>query len=86
MFDSPLSQTHAFAEKAYFKELQQDQEIFSIDIMKCLRTLYLMANVIIVFLKCLMFDKVDDLEGITNQPDLNYVKTDNCVPMRCNGW
>ncbi len=45
-----------------------------------------MANVIIVFLKCLMFDKVDDLEGINNQPDLNYVKTDNCVPMRCNGW
>jgi hypothetical protein len=28
VFDSPLSQTHAFVEKAYFKELQEDQTIF----------------------------------------------------------
>ncbi len=26
MFDSPFSQTHAFVEKAYFKELEEDKK------------------------------------------------------------
>ncbi len=34
IMNSPLSQTHAFVEKAYFKELQEDQTIFTIDINK----------------------------------------------------
>ena len=35
IMSSPLSQTHAFVEKAYFKELEQDKIIYSIDINKC---------------------------------------------------
>ncbi len=41
VFDSPLSQTHAFVEKAYLNELEEDEIIYSIDINKCRKnTLY----------------------------------------------
>jgi len=50
IMSSPLSQTHAFVEKAYFKELEQDKIIYSIDINKCRKNIYIMVIIIIVFL------------------------------------
>ncbi len=35
VFESPLSQTHAFVEKAYFNQLEEDRIIYTIDINKC---------------------------------------------------
>jgi hypothetical protein len=61
VFDSPLSQTHAFVEKAYFKEIQQDQTIFTIDINKCRKNILYYGD----FDYCVftVFDKVDEFTG-----------------------
>ena len=47
---SPLSETHAFVEKAYFKKLEEDKIIYSIDINNVERIYYIMVIMIIVFL------------------------------------
>ena len=50
IMDSPLCQTHAFVEKVYFKKLEEDNKIFTIDINNVVRTSYIMEIIIIVFL------------------------------------
>ncbi len=84
VFISPLSQTHAFDENAYFKELQQDQKIFTIDISKCRKNIVYYGK----FDHCVftVFDKVNEFKGATIQSGLYYVETDNYMPMRYNGW
>ena len=84
IMNSPLSQTHAFVEKAYFKELEEDKVIYSIDINKCRKNiLYYGEYDYCVFT---VFDKVDEFKGTKIRPGLYYVETDNYMPMRCNGW
>ena len=84
IMNSPLNQTHAFVEKAYFKELQEDQTIFTIDINKCRKNiLYYGKYHYCVFT---VFDKVDEFKGATIRPGLYYVESDNCMPLRGNGW
>jgi len=84
IMDSPLSQTHAFVEKAYFKELEADKTIYSIDINKCRKNILYYGE----FDYCVftVFDKVDEFKGTKIRPGLYYVETDNYMPMRCNGW
>jgi hypothetical protein len=82
--NSPLSQTHAFVEKAYFKEIQEDQTIFTIDINKCRKNILYYGK----FDYCVftVFDKVEEFKGATIRPGLYYVETDNYMPLRANGW
>jgi hypothetical protein len=71
-------------EKAYFKEIQQDQIIFTIDINECRKNLlYYGEYDYCVFT---VFDKVEDFKGSTIQPGQYCVESDNYMPMRCNGW
>jgi len=84
VFDSPLSQTHAFVEKVYYKELQQDQKIYSIDINKCRKNiLYYGEYDYCVFT---VFDKVEEFKGRIIKAGLYYVESDNYMPLRGNGW
>jgi hypothetical protein len=81
---SPLSQTHAFVEKAYFNELEKDKVIYSIDINKCRKNiLYYGEYNYCVFT---VFDKVEEFKGTKIRPGLYYVETDNYMPLRANGW
>ena len=84
VFDSPLCQTHAFVEKAYYEELQQDRKIYSIDINKCRKNILYYGE----FDYCVftVFDKVDEFKGGRIHPGLYYVETDNYFPLRGNGW
>jgi len=84
VFDSPLSQTHAFVEKAYFKELEEDKIIYSIDINKCRKNILYYGK----FDYCVftVFDKVDEFKGTIIKPGLYYVESDNYMPLRGNGW
>ena len=84
VFDSPLSQTHAFVEKAYFDELQPDQTIFTIDINKCRKNILYYGK----FDYCIftVFDKVDEFKGTKIKPGLYYVESNNYMPLRANGW
>ena len=86
VFNSPLSQTHAFVEKAYYKNIQEDQKIFTIDINKCRKNILYYGN----FNYCVftVFDKVEEFKATKNKikPGLYYVETDNYFPLRCNGW
>ncbi len=50
VFDSPLSQTHAFVKKAYFKKLEEDKIIYSLILINVERIFYIMVNLIIVYL------------------------------------
>ncbi len=84
VFDSPLSQTHTFVEKVYYKELQQDKKIYSIDINKCRKNiLYYGEYDYCVFT---VFDKVEEYKGRTIKAGLYYVESDNYMPLRGNGW
>ena len=84
VFDSPLSQTHAFVEKAYFKELEEDKIIYSIDMNKCRKNILYYGK----FDYCVftVFDKVDEFKGTIIRPGLYYVESDNYMPLRGNGW
>ena len=84
IMNSPLSQTHAFVEKAYFKELEKDKVIYSIDINKCRKNiLYYGDYDYCVFT---VFDKVEEFKGTKIRPGLYYVETDNYMPLRGNSW
>ncbi len=84
IMDSPLSHTQTFVEKAYFKELEEDKIIYSIDINKCRKNiLYYGEYDYGVFT---VFDKVDEFKGTKIRPGLYYIETDNYMRMRCNGW
>ncbi len=50
VFESVLSQTHAFVETAYFKELQQDQKYIQLILTNAVRIYCIMKNMIFVFL------------------------------------
>jgi len=84
VFDNPLSQTHAFVEKAYFKELEEDKIIYSIDINKCRKNILYYGK----FDYCVftVFDKVEEFKGTIIRPGLYYVESDNYMPLRGNGW
>ena len=78
VMDSPLAQTHAFVEKAYFKQLEGDKIIYSIDINKCRKNiLYYGDYDYCVFT---VFDKVEEFKGSRIKPGLYYVESDNYVP------
>ena len=81
---SPLSQTHAFVEKAYFKKLDEDKIIYSIDINKCRENILYYGN----YDYCVftVFDKVDEFKGNKIRPGLYYIESDNYMPLRANGW
>jgi len=63
VMNSPLSQTHAFVEKAYFKEIQEDQTIFTIDINKCRKNILYYGK--FDFCVFTVFDKVEEFKGAT---------------------
>jgi hypothetical protein len=82
--NSPLAQTHAFVEKAYFKQVEEDKIIYSIDINKCRKNiLYYGDYDYCVFT---VFDKVEEFKGTNITPGLYYVESENYMPLRCNGW
>jgi hypothetical protein len=70
--------------KRYIKELESDKQIFTIVINKCRKNILYYGK----FDYCIftVFDKVDEFEGSTIQPDLYYVESDNYMPLRGNGW
>ena len=79
-----MSQTHAFVEKAYFKELEEDKIIYSIDINKCCKNILYYGQ----FDYCVftVFDKIDEFKGTIIRPGLYYIESDNYMPLRGNGW
>ena len=82
--NSPLSQTHAFVEKAYFKQIEENKIIYSIDINKCRKNiLYYGDYDYCVFT---VFDKVEEFKGTKIRPGLYYIESENYMPLRCNGW
>ena len=84
VMDSPLSQVHAFVEKAYFKPLEEDKIIYTIDINKCRKNiLYYGDYDYCVFT---VFDKVEEFKGTKIRPGLYYIESENYIPLRCNGW
>jgi 5-methylcytosine-specific restriction endonuclease McrA len=84
IMDSPLTQTHAFVEKVYSKQVAEDEIIYSIDINKCRKNiLYYGDYDYCVFT---VFDKVEKFKGTTIRPGLYYVESQNYMPLRCNGW
>ena len=84
IMSSPLSQTHAFVEKAYFKELEQDKIIYSIDINKCRKNILYYGD----YNYCVftVFDRVEEFKENKIRPGLYYVESDNYMPLRGNGW
>ena len=84
IMSSPLSQTHAFVEKAYFKELEQDKIIYSIDINKCRKNILYYGDY--NFCVFTVFDRVEEFKENKIRPGLYYVESDNYMPLRGNGW
>ncbi len=82
VFDSSLSQTHAFVEKVYFKEVEEDKIMYTIDINKCRKNIYIMVNIVIVYLLYLIrFNNLKDLLLDLVYIILNLIIICHCVVM-----
>jgi hypothetical protein len=57
IIDSSLCKTHAFVEKAYFTQVEEDKTIYSIDLRHLERMLYIMMIMIIVYLLSLIMSR-----------------------------
>ncbi len=79
-----MSQTRAFVEKAYLKELEENKIIYSIDINKCRKNMLYIGE----FHNCvfIVFDKVDQFKGTIFRPGfimLILIITCHYVGMGC---
>ena len=78
-----LSSSYAFVEQLH--ETHMDEKIFTIDINKCRRNILLNHK----YDYC-VFNVMDDPKKINFNMEIReglyYVESDNCFPLRGNGW